>query len=132
MSARHSIEAQRRSRPGAARANQLYSPSACHYDAQLWAMMGPAVSATLWTYRGHALSRTVGSKSLLTIGGIRYMRGVQVSCFAVIYVTGRLIKRSSTLSAERPARSRPCHARRTPTGKAALRSRESFTPAGLV
>lgn len=57
MSARHSVEAAPIS-PGDGARDQLLALGVPDHDARLWAMMGPAVSATLWTYRGHALLET--------------------------------------------------------------------------
>lgn len=57
MSTRHSIEATPIT-PGDGARDQLLALGVPDHDAQLWAMMGPAVSATLWTYRGHALLET--------------------------------------------------------------------------
>ena len=57
MSARHSIEATPIT-PGDGARDQLLALGVPDHDAQLWAMMGPAVSATLWTYRDHALLET--------------------------------------------------------------------------
>ena len=57
MSTRHSVEATPIT-PGDGARNQLLALGVPDHDARLWAMMGPAVSATLWTYRGHALLET--------------------------------------------------------------------------
>ena len=57
MSTRHSVEATPIT-PGDGARDQLLALGVPDHDAQLWAMMGPAVSATLWTYRDHALLET--------------------------------------------------------------------------
>ena len=57
MSTRHGVEATPIT-PGDGARDQLLALGVPDHDAQLWAMMGPAVSATLWTYRDHALLET--------------------------------------------------------------------------
>ena len=57
MSTRRSVEATPIT-PGDGARDQLLALGVPDHDAQLWAMMGPAVSATLWTYRDHALLET--------------------------------------------------------------------------
>lgn len=57
MSTRHSVEATPIT-PGDGARDQLLALGVPDHDAQLWAMMGPAVSTTLWTYRDHALLET--------------------------------------------------------------------------